>query len=183
MKIAVNDANIFIDLILVELLKEFFDLDLVFYTTALVVNELDEDEHQRKQLQKYIKKGVLKVENFGVDEIVEIKKEAKLEGNLSIPDVSVYYFASKIKAMILTGDKSLREVGKKRGFEVHGILWVFDQLLASNRIDLKTSIERLTLLMEKNTWLPLNECTARIAKWQEELDKQPKVKQIKKKRK
>lgn len=181
MKIAVNDANIFIDLIDVGLLKEFFDLDLVFYTTALVVNEVEKDEHQRKQLHKFIKKGVLEVKEFGGEEMGKIHALTEQSNKLSVQDVSVYFFASQIKAMILTGDKSLREEGKKRGFEVHGILWVFDQLLASNLIDLKTSIERLTKLMEINTWLPFTECTARIAKWQEMLDKQPKTKRVKKK--
>lgn len=41
MKIAISDANIFIDLIAIDLIDQFFKLPLDLHTTDLVINELD----------------------------------------------------------------------------------------------------------------------------------------------
>ena len=45
MKVIVNDANILIDLVELELLPHFFDLEFEFLTTELVLNELFEEQH------------------------------------------------------------------------------------------------------------------------------------------
>jgi hypothetical protein len=42
MKIAITDANIFIDLMYIELLDELFDIELELHTTINVVDELNE---------------------------------------------------------------------------------------------------------------------------------------------
>jgi len=44
MAIAVNDANIFIDLLEIDLIDTFFELKLDLHTTNLVLNELDYEQ-------------------------------------------------------------------------------------------------------------------------------------------
>ncbi len=51
MKIAVTDACIFIDLIELDLISDFFQLDLPLHTTVEVINELFQE-------QKGTKKGI-----------------------------------------------------------------------------------------------------------------------------
>lgn len=46
--IVVNDTNIFIDLISVDLLDEFFSMPIDIHTTDLVVHELTEPLQQKK---------------------------------------------------------------------------------------------------------------------------------------
>ena len=46
-RIAVNDANLFIDLCEIDLVEIFFELPLEFHTTQLILNELEEDQLQR----------------------------------------------------------------------------------------------------------------------------------------
>jgi hypothetical protein len=57
MIIVVNDANILIDLVQLDLLSNFFELEFKFHTTDLVLNELH--KHQQDKLLPYIEDQVL----------------------------------------------------------------------------------------------------------------------------
>lgn len=163
MAIAVNDANIFIDLLEVDLIDTFFKLKLDLHTTNLVLNELDYEE--RIVIEKYVSKKKLKVKILSDTDILELKNLEITSSKLSKPDVSVYAFAKELGAIILTGDRRLRIEAKNKGFEVHGILWVFETMMEENLMKPKKAIEKLSELMKINTWLPIDECNKRIEKW------------------
>jgi predicted nucleic acid-binding protein len=163
MSIAVNDANIFIDLLEVDLIDTFFKLKLDLHTTNLVLNELDAE--QQAVFKKYINRKLLTVKILNETEMLEIKKLELASGKLSAQDVSVYAYAKEINAMILTSDRRLRNEAQGKGFEVHGILWLFEQLLEEELIKPKKAIDKLTELMQINTWLPKDECKKRIEQW------------------
>lgn len=163
MAIAVNDANIFIDLFEIDLIDEFFELKLDLHTTNLVLNELDYE--QQTAIKKHINKKRLKVKNLSDDELEALKKTEISSGKLSKQDVSVYAYAKELGAIILTSDRRLRAEAKNKGFEVHGILWVFEIMMQEKLIKKKKAIEKLTELMKINTWLPMDECHKRIEKW------------------
>lgn len=59
MIIVVNDANILIDLVKLKLLPHFFSLQLKFYTSDFILNELH--YWQVKELQVYVDNGTLTV--------------------------------------------------------------------------------------------------------------------------
>ena len=163
MAIAVNDANIFIDLLEVDLIDTFFELKLDLHTTNLVLNELDFE--QQLIIKKYITKKRLKVKILSDDELSELKEKEITSSKLSKPDVSVYAYAKELGAIILTSDRRLRIEAKSKGFKVHGILWVFEAMMDEKLIKPKKAIEKLTELMKINTWLPMDECHKRIEKW------------------
>lgn len=163
MAIAVNDANIFIDLFEIDLIDTFFKLKLDMHTTNLVMNELDLEQKLALENQVTTKKLIVKklnekeLENLNANEISSSK--------LTKQDVSVYAYAKELKATILTSDNRLRKAAKEKGFEVHGILWVFETMIDEKLITKKKAIEKLIELMKINTWLPMNECHKRIEKW------------------
>lgn len=163
MAIAVNDANIFIDLLEVDLIDTFFELKLDLHTTNLVLNELDYE--QQLVIKKHIAKKRLKVKILNDDELAELKEKEITSNKLSKQDVSVYAYAKELGAIILTSDRRLRIEAKNKGFEVHGILWVFETMMDEKLIKPKKAIEKLTELMKINTWLPMDECHKRIEKW------------------
>ena len=72
MAIAVSDANIFIDLLEVDLIDTFFKLKLDLHTTNLVLNELDAE--QQAVFKKYINRKLLTVKILNETEMLEIKK-------------------------------------------------------------------------------------------------------------
>ena len=163
MKFAISDANIFIDLFEIDFIEEFFQLSLVFHTTDLVINELDYSE--QIALWKYIENGSLEVKKMNIQEIEELKTEVIASKKLSRPDISIYAYAKEIKAMILTSDKPLRKEAQAMGFEVHGILWLFEKMIEQEIITKTIAALKMKELMLVNTWLPKQECLKRIEKW------------------
>ena len=167
MAIAVNDANIFIDLLEVDLIDMLFKLELNLHTTNLVLNELDAT--QQAVLKKYINKKQLTVKVLNEADLLELKRLELASGKLSAQDVSVYAYAKEIGAMILTSDRRLRNEAQSKGFEVHGILWLFEQLMDEKLVKPKRAIDKLTELMQINTWLPKDECKKRIEQWTKQI--------------
>jgi len=163
MKLAISDANIFIDLFAIELIESFFQLNLILHTTDLVINELDFVEQQI--LKGYVEKGALTVKKFDDADLEKLKATAIASKKLSKPDVSVYAFARAIDAMILTSDRRLRKEAEILGFEVHGVLWLFEQLIEQAIITKAQASVKMKELMLVNTWLPKQECVKRIEKW------------------
>jgi hypothetical protein len=66
----------------------------------------------------------------------------------------------------LTGDNRLKKEAVRQGFEAHGILWVFEQLVNNGLITSETAVNKLQELMSINTWLPMTECERLIAGWE-----------------
>jgi predicted nucleic acid-binding protein len=163
MKIAVNDANIFIDLFDIDLLQLLFELNIELHTTDLVINELEYE--QKTPILEKAAEGKIIIKKFGEDELDEIRKLEKKRGAISIQDWSVYFYAKQMKVMILTGDNTLRKQAKENGFEVHGILWLLDQMVNQKILKQKQAVEKLEALMKINQRLPKKDCEERIKEW------------------
>ncbi len=163
MAIAVNDANIFIDLFEIDLIETFFKLKLDLHTTNLVINELDFE--QKTALEKQVAKKKLTVKKLNETELENLKRKEITSTKLTKQDVSVYAYAKELNAAILTSDNRLRKEAKEKGFEVHGILWVFETMISEKLMKPKKASDKLTELMKINTWLPMDECRKRIEKW------------------
>ena len=147
MKLAITDANIFIDLFYLDLVRDFFELDIELFTTLEVINELDDG--QQEILIKSSKLIILTSENQ--DYLSEFES---LSSRLSIADLSIFHHAREINAGIITGDSLLRRLGLEYGFEVHGILWVMERFVSVETLEKETAIRKQEDLMEFNKRLP-----------------------------
>ncbi len=171
-EIVINDANIFIDLINIDLLEKFLKLDLSFQTTDFVIKELNDtdDIKQKKIVKKLITKGKkINIVKFKNSELNEMSKIQNINNGLSFTDSSCIFLAKKEEGILLTGDNLMRKLIEKAEIEVHGIVWVFDKLLEHNIINYKIAIEKMELLLEINQRLPVRICKSRIKKWSKKL--------------
>ena len=165
--IAVNDTNVFIDLLDVGLLEEFFHLPWEIHTTDFVMYELLRDG-QKDAVEHFAEQGLLHVASFEFDEIQEINllhRQFEIRTNVSLTDCSVLYYAKLHRYTLLTGDRKLRSTAKREGIEVRGILYVFDELVAEGIISNSTACEKLSLLVELNPRLPHDEIQKRLLLW------------------
>lgn len=162
MKIAVTDANIFIDLIEIELLHFLFDLDLEIHTTKAVFDQLNLD--QKVIAFPFVQSKALSIYSFTFEELMEIS-ELEFPSGLEPADKSVYFYSNKIEAMILSGDRRLRTFCESNSIEVRGIIWVFDNFVESLLISKRIAAQKLQLLISINDRLPFEECKKRINKW------------------
>jgi hypothetical protein len=162
MKIAVTDANIFIDLIEIELLQFLFDLGMEIHTTRAVYDQLNED--QKIIVEPFFHGEMLFIYNLSADDLRETYT-IEFPPGLDPVDKSVYFYAAKIGALILTGDKKLRTFCERRSIDVKGIIWVFDFFVEKGVIHKSVAAEKLELLLSINDRLPFEECKRRITKW------------------
>ena len=165
MKILVNDTNIFIDLHSVGLLEEMCRLPYEIHTVDFVVAEIA-DADQRRIFDELVARGEISVDGFTAGEVIEIVEEhSSVSGNLSIPDCSVCYFARKHNVPMLTGDRRLRRYAEEQSIEVHGILFIFDELVKHDIISTSMAADRLEELFAINARLPKAEIRERINRW------------------
>lgn len=164
MRIAITDANVFIDLITAELLDYLFEIKYEIHTTREVINELLDE--QAAQLTVFKNEGKLQVKGFTSQQLTALQGEGFPKG-LSIVDCGVLYFANlEDDALILSNDRLLRQTAKHRKLPIHGTLWVLDcyqkQELCSN----ERLCEALQLLSAGNfRRLPAKEVAARLKAW------------------
>lgn len=164
MEFVVNDTNIFFDLIYSDLLEEFFLLDLTVYTTDLIISEI-EDPNQKDLVQNFINEGRLFVQNLDFEALTDLFSMQEEHGGLSIEDCSVWYISKQNNYTLLSGDGLLRRTASKDGVNVKGLLFILDKLVETEIIDSVTAANKLELLLEKGTRLPVSECTKRLGAW------------------
>lgn len=155
----VTDANIFIDLDKIGLLKEFSKLDIEISTSDFVFNELQEKQ------QILLRSLNITFYDFNSSELISFFKEYKNLGQvrISFQDYSIYYFAKKYKSYVLSNDKALRKFSINNNINVRGIFYILDLMIEQselNKNDLKKSIS----LLLNNNWLPKNEINKRLIK-------------------
>lgn len=170
-KIVVNDTNIFIDLFNMGLLEGFFSLPWEIHTTEFVMVELTR-ESQHDEISKYVDSGLLHISVFEPDvmtKIVELYQQQMNQTYLSFTDCSVWYYAKCNSYTLLTGERKLHNASSKDGVEVHGIIYVIDQLVKEGILVKRISISKLRQLGESNPRLPKDEIEKRIKHWEKEL--------------
>lgn len=162
--IVVSDTNIFLDLLSVDLIEQFFSLPCKIHTTDFVINEITRPE-DAKIIQTLDKLNVVTLEFEELSEIGNMKNGCNT--NASITDCSVWYYAKKTSSRLLTGDNKLRRVAEKDSVKVAGILFVFDNLVDYKIISKTEAANALEQLIKINCRLPKGECERRIDKWRQ----------------
>lgn len=147
MKVAITDACIFIDLYELGLTNLLFKLNLEVHTSLDVFNELN--INQKDILAAYQSMGILTVHNISGEERIEIYNRNYPKG-LSNSDSTVLFLAEKYTAIVLSSDKQVRKNAQARAIEYHGMLWIFDKLIAENILTKTAAIEKLKRLIETN---------------------------------
>ena len=178
-KLIVSDTNIFLDLFDTELLKEFFNLPYEIKTSMLVIGEIKKDE-QLQAIKPFIDSKKLKIGDIS-DEEFNSCYVLKLvtPGDLSIADCSVWRMAKNDNAKLLTSDAKLRKAAEKDNVEVHGILFVFDEMISNNILSPTKAIEKLDLLKEKNKRFSKKLADIKKEEWQELIKRKKNLKQSK----
>jgi len=162
MVITVTDANIFIDLIKLDMLGYLFGAGLEIHTSSEIIEQLNETQQQKVNV--FIHSRSLNVTYFTDIEIVEIQEET-FPRALEFQDKTVFYLAKKLDAQILTGDAALRKYCIDKQFNVHGIVWVFDRFIETKLITNKQAKEKMEELLSFNDRLPKLDCLNRIEVW------------------
>ncbi len=153
-KVTIHDANILIDISNLSLTEVFFKLDFEFHTTDLAFNEVVKG---LKIKDRNIFKNKLKIKSFESRELLEIVKIGKKHKSLSIQDLSVLKLAISLNGILCTTDKNLKEIASGKNLEIHGTLWIVEQMIISKKLNSKIAIKKLKKLKDTNPRAPKKE--------------------------
>lgn len=162
-RIAIQDANILIDLVKTGLFDHCLALQYQFTTTEIILNELYDD--QVALIQPHISSGKFIIIEISADELTEIQLLSLEDTRLSEQDWSAVYYAQQKRALLLSGDKRLRGLAKSKELIVHGIFWLLDQLVDTEILSKPEACSFLQELISTNKRLPAEECERRIKMW------------------
>jgi len=166
MRIIVSDSNCLIDLRKASLLRVFLRLPY----EILIPNTLFEDEllSFTDVERKMMLDGGLKVIDIPGPQVARAREVIRSRPRLSIHDGFAFTLAEAYPGcVLLTGDAQLRILAEASAIEVHGVLWVFDEIhknqLATAKI-LHTALARLAA--DSAVRLPKHELAVYLRRYQ-----------------
>jgi rRNA-processing protein FCF1 len=153
MNIFIADTNIFLDIMKMGILPDFFALDAVFYTTQFVTAEI-KHESQKKEIDAFVRSRHLTVLELSGEEIEQMYQWETVPYLKRIADRSVVWKARQLDgAIMLTGDIKMKKVALANAIKNHGIIWVIDYM-AKEGIITETTAKSLHEEVKKiNKWL------------------------------
>jgi predicted nucleic acid-binding protein len=156
MKIVITDVSVFFDLFYVQVLPEFFALDLSIHTTNFVYNEIIKEE-QIEEFSLFERTKKLHIIKITAEEEAEIRALELARSNKSFPDRTVLWKARQLQCPLLTCDNKLRKEAEAQGILVHGSIWVVLQLVEGNILTKEAGAKVLEKMKQVNTRLPHDE--------------------------
>lgn len=160
MRVIVTDANVLIDMEVGELLDTMFSLlGLEFVVPdVLFVEELQEQLPQLPSL------GLrsLRLSPEGVHVLEELKAKYPRPG---FNDLMALTLAKMEACPLLSGDGPLREAAMAEEIEVHGTLWLMDQLFQAGLVNVATASAAYERMKADCSRLPWAEVERQLQRW------------------
>ena len=97
--------------------------------------------------------------------MLEVYEYSGHHRNIALNDLFALVLAASIGVTLLTGDNRLRTLAVKHNVQVHGTLWVLDEMVAKNKLKPVEAHRALTKMLEHGSRLPVGECQARLRQW------------------
>jgi predicted nucleic acid-binding protein len=159
----VVDANIWRDLQCGDLLTAMFRLPFDWLVPDVVFDEL------RGLLGPA---GIQELNDHSVQtralSSAEVRETVRLAAIYPEPersDLFALVLARSLRVCLLTGDRRLREAAEQEGVEVHGTLWLLDQMVEQEIIAARDAAEALERMQSQGRRLPGHEVQRRLEEW------------------
>lgn len=145
-----------------------FALSYDICTTDFVVKEILESD-QKAQIESFIRAMKLTVFKLTADEVEAVRQFSTQRYFKGITDKTVLWKAYQLKCPLLTGDKKLRNEAEDLNIEVHGSIWVINELIEKGIVSWAKGTELLEKLKLINASLPHDEINKLIKKFKQGL--------------
>ncbi|MGI6484004.1 MAG: hypothetical protein ACOX0R_00045 [Candidatus Dojkabacteria bacterium] len=146
--VVVNDTSVLIDLIKLGLLEVFAHSKFELWIPDFVHNEIID---QKDEFEKYIKH--FNVYEFTSEEVFELYVKHANNPELSLVDISVLHVAEKKEMVLCTSDNALRKKAQYFGVDVHGLLWILEELLKQGVLKKKEVVKQAKRYLKLNSWI------------------------------
>ena len=161
MTVLVSDTSVIIDLERGELLESVFQLAVDFAVPDLLFHR----ELAGPLGDRLLAFG-LRVEELSPGEVQGATVLRRADATLSLPDTFAFALAQGRQWTLLTGDAGLRRTAEAHALDVHGTLWVLDQLEAQGFCSLEVLAAGLAKASgHPRCRLPRAEVNARLTRY------------------
>lgn len=157
-RLLISDANIIIDMNTGGLLRLMFRFDATFAVPdVLYEEELRTDHPELPRL------GLKRLE-LSEDTVAYAGRLIEKYRGLgaSINDLLALALAQQEKCSLLTGDGRLRTAGQTEGIDVHGTLWLIEQMIKARTIAVRQAEAAYAKMREAGRRLPWDEVDHQI---------------------
>lgn len=165
MQVVISDSSCLIDLRKTSLLDAFLRMPC----ELLIPNTLFEEELLTFTVtqKRALIRGGLKIVDLPGDSVLRARQIVRDMPHLSIHDGFAFALAQSYPGCILlTGDGGLRALANEQDMEVHGVLWVIDEIHRHAICTAETLLHALQLLAHDPTVrLPQRELAAYIKRY------------------
>jgi predicted nucleic acid-binding protein len=155
----VVDTNVLIDFHWGDLLEALLALPFIFLVPDVIVAELAAPNGQ--QLLAW---GLESVSLTG-EQVAAVAALAAVHRAPSINDLFALVLARTRTATLLTGDRALRQLAESEGIEVHGTLWLLDEVVRLAIITAGQAADGLERMIACGSRLPEEERRLRMRRW------------------
>lgn len=158
--LVISDSNILIDLEEGNLSQEVFRLSCTIAVPDILFIEELKERHSHLLLLG------LKTIPLTANSVQKAESLALLHHRPSRMDLLALALAEQENCILLTGDKSLREVAMNENVEVHGTIWIVEKMLIDKIIDHTLAKNSFNQMKNNGSRLPWDEVDALLIKYQ-----------------
>jgi predicted nucleic acid-binding protein len=159
----VTDTNVWIDLHRGGIIAEAFRLRTTWLAPDVVIEELREPDGHLL-VRRLLKLGLQRVELSG-DQVTSVQELAARYRRPSTADLFSLAAAKARRAVLLTGDRRLRDAASTEHVRVHGTLWLLDELVRRRLLNPAKAAAALRRMLDRGSRLPRRDCELRLKRW------------------
>lgn len=160
MLLLISDANILIDIEDGNLTRVIFQLPCEIAVPDILF------ELELRERHSHLLQAGLKVKSLTAESVKKTEFLTQQYPRPSMMDHSALALALQERCLLLTGDKDLRVAAKKEGVEVHGTLWIIEELLNQKIIQQSQAKGSFDAMKVKGSRLPWGNVEKLLSKWE-----------------
>lgn len=160
MLLLISDANILIDMEVGELLEPMFRLQYQFSVPDVLFHEELADRHAH-----LVNKGLQAI-SMAAELVRQVETMAHTYTKTSRNDLFALVLAEHKQCPLLSGDKALRQAAEKVGVEVRGVLWLVEELVKTQHIDVQTARNAYKRMRLRGSRLPWDLAEQRLREFE-----------------
>lgn len=160
MLLLISDANILIDMEDGNLTPVVFRLPYEIAVPDILF------ELELRERHSHLLAAGLKVKSLTAESIKKTESFTQQYPRSSMMDHSALALALQEGCSLLTGDKDLRVAATKEGVEVHGTIWIVEQLLKQKIIQQPQAKGSFDTMRDKGSRLPWGDVEKLLNRWE-----------------
>ncbi len=157
--VLITDTNIWIDLDHGELLELIFHLPYQICAADFAKAEIRSIDVAALERQGLI---FQELDKTLVAELLSLRQRKTA---IAIADLEAFLLVREQGAVLVTGDRNLAKLAADEGVEVHGLLWLMDEMVQIGVLHPRQAAASLLTIIDRGARLPADECDRRIRSW------------------